>query len=152
MCDDDYFVEVGGYSGPRQFTDPGREKWVSIPKMNYRTDCNRHSRQGYPIRLAYALTIHKSQGQTTNKVVVDLGKNEKSLGMAYVALSRVKHYSGLAVLPFPTGIIKNILGRYLLQYIAINILQYILQLWNHIAIYWNILQYFQLSFFSSFHG
>ena len=88
MCDDDYFVEVGGYSGPRQFTDPGREKWVSIPKMNYRTDCNRHSRQGYPIRLAYALTIHKSQGQTTNKVVVDLGKNEKSLGMAYVALSR----------------------------------------------------------------
>ena len=108
MCDDDYFVEVGGYSGPRQFTDPGREKWVSIPKMNYRTDCNRHSRQGYPIRLAYALTIHKSQGQTTNKVVVDLGKNEKSLGMAYVALSRVKHYSGLAVVPFPKSRLDNI--------------------------------------------
>jgi len=34
------------------------------------------------------------------KVVVDLGTNEKSLGMAYVALSRVKHFSGLAVVPF----------------------------------------------------
>ena len=45
-----------------------------------------------PIRLAYALTINKSQGQTLGKVVVDLGKNERSLGLAFVALSRVKNH------------------------------------------------------------
>lgn len=44
-----------------------------------------------PMRLGYALTIHKSQGQTFNKVVVKLGKNGSqifSCGQLYVALSR----------------------------------------------------------------
>ena len=53
------------------------------------------------MRLAYALTIHKSQGQTLDKVVIDLGKNERSLGLAFVALSRVKHYSDFLIQPFP---------------------------------------------------
>ena len=32
------------------------------------------NRKTYPLRLAYVLAIHKSQGQTLNKVVIDLGK------------------------------------------------------------------------------
>ena len=59
------------------------------------------TRSQYPIRLAYALTIHKSQGQTLDKVVVDLGKNERSLGLAFVALSRVKNYTDFIIQPFP---------------------------------------------------
>ena len=39
--------------------------------------------------IAYASTIHKSQGQTLDKEVIDLGKSEKSLGLTFVALSRV---------------------------------------------------------------
>ena len=54
-----------------------------------------------PIKLAYALTIHKSQGQTLEKVVVDLGKSEKSLGLAFVALSRVKNHKDFLIQPFP---------------------------------------------------
>ena len=55
------------------------------------------SRTQYPIRLAYALTIHKSQGQTLDKVVIGLGKSERSLGLAFVALSRVKNYKDFLV-------------------------------------------------------
>ncbi len=59
--------------------------------------CNRKQ---HPIRLAYALTIHKSQGQTLVKVVIDLGKNERSLGLAFVALSRVKKFNDFLIQPF----------------------------------------------------
>jgi len=42
------------------------------------------------------MTIHKSQGMTLNKVVVDLGKSSES-GQEYVALSRATALSGLKV-------------------------------------------------------
>ena len=47
----------------------------------------------FPLRIAYASTIHKSQGQTLDKEVIDLGKSEKSLGLTFEALSRFKHYT-----------------------------------------------------------
>jgi ATP-dependent DNA helicase PIF1 len=43
-----------------------------------------------PFRLAYALTIHKSQGQTLSKAVIALGKKEQTLGLTHVALSRLR--------------------------------------------------------------
>ena len=49
----------------------------------------------YPIKLAWAATIHKCQGQTFEKVVVDLDMGAFSHGMTYVALSRVKSIEGL---------------------------------------------------------
>ena len=58
------------------------------------------SRTYYPLRLAYAMTIHKSQGQTMGKIVIDLGKNEQSLGITFVALSRVKNYKDFIIAPF----------------------------------------------------
>ena len=47
-------------------------------------------RTQYPLRLAYASTIHKSQGQTMEKIVIDLGDTEKSLGTNIFVFSRVK--------------------------------------------------------------
>jgi ATP-dependent exoDNAse (exonuclease V) alpha subunit len=49
----------------------------------------------YPIRLGWAVTIHKSQGQTFDRVIVDFGRGAFAHGQAYVALSRCRTMSGL---------------------------------------------------------
>jgi ATP-dependent exoDNAse (exonuclease V) alpha subunit len=56
----------------------------------------------YPMRLAWAITIHKSQGKTFDNVIVDIGRGTFSPGQLYVALSRATSLEGL-VLKRPVG-------------------------------------------------
>ncbi len=51
----------------------------------------------YPLMLSWAVTIHKSQGKTFNKVIVDMGAGAFAHGQTYVALSRCATLSGLVL-------------------------------------------------------
>ncbi|MBP1645631.1 MAG: helicase [Bacteroidetes bacterium] len=62
----------------------------------------------YPLKLAWAITIHKSQGLTFEKVIIDSNKSFAA-GQVYVALSRCKSLEGIILTsPFePQSIIKD---------------------------------------------
>ena len=73
-------------------------------------------RKQFPVRLCFAMTINKSQGQSFEKVRIDLQRPVFSHGQFYVAVSRVCSAGGLHVLlPEDSNKTENIVWPELLQ-------------------------------------
>jgi len=72
--------------------------------VKYQTIGNKISRKSvgsfiqFPLKLAWAVTIHKSQGQTFDNVAIDLDTGSFAHGQTYVALSRSKTLDGISLL------------------------------------------------------
>jgi ATP-dependent exoDNAse (exonuclease V) alpha subunit len=88
-------IRFGEYSGP-DFPRYGPKIVPIFPTMRQfefkGVGCTRTQ---FPLRLAYAITVHKSQGLTLLRAVLNINQREHCLGLSYVGISRVKALDGL---------------------------------------------------------
>jgi len=84
----EYEVEPVAWEHRRYAFDQSAEKIVETVAGTFKQ---------FPLRLAWALTIHKAQGLTLDKVYIDLGTGTFAHGQTYVALSRCRTMQGLAL-------------------------------------------------------
>nr|CDJ95688.1 Protein of unknown function DUF889 domain containing protein [Haemonchus contortus] len=87
--------------GCRFATGSRKNQYILLPRIDNYTDNGlpfRLRRRQFPIRLAFATTINKAQGQTLRRVGVYLADDVFSHGQLYVALSRVRSPSSIKVL------------------------------------------------------
>ena len=84
------------YSGP---TFPDGTVPITPLRRCWSSSGGQCSRLQLPLKLAWAVTIHKSQGLTLDKVVIDVGKREFSTGLTFVACSRVRQLKDLLFTP-----------------------------------------------------
>lgn len=80
-------IRVKTLSG--KIIDVGRVSWIIEEDGKIKAEINQ-----YPLRLAWAITVHKSQGMSLDAAEIDLSQSFEK-GMGYVALSRVRSLQGL---------------------------------------------------------
>ena len=99
-------VRFDKYNGPTW----GGERCVLIAPISrsWRTENRKMSRQQLPLKLAWAITVHKSQGLTLGRAVIDPGKKEFTVGLSFVALSRVKRLQDFLLQPFAFERLKSL--------------------------------------------
>lgn len=93
-------VQVTNQEGEKDTYTVKPFKW-ELNKYNYNQTNNKIDTEvvgtftQFPLRLAWAITIHKSQGMTFERMVIDLGNGAFAPGQAYVALSRCTSLEGI---------------------------------------------------------
>ncbi|MBD0260121.1 MAG: AAA family ATPase [Cytophagales bacterium] len=88
-------VRVDGKTYPVE-----REQWSEItyeydPKTKSIKEQTKGTFRQFPLKLAWAMTIHKSQGKTFDRAVIDMGSGAFAHGQTYVALSRCRTLEGI---------------------------------------------------------
>ena len=95
-------VTVKQKSGKQKSFVVTPEKWVSY-EYAFNDEKNKLEQKEvgsftqYPLMLAWAVTIHKSQGKTLDNVFIDLGGGAFAPGQVYVALSRCRSFESLSL-------------------------------------------------------
>jgi len=83
-------IEFDDYCGPAFLSS--HSKYIPVPpfqgEFSYDGMACKHVQ--FPIVLAWAIIIHKCQGMTLSKVVIDIGKKEMQNGLIFVAISHVR--------------------------------------------------------------
>ena len=87
-----------------------------IQSLSHQTEIGFHERQQLPLRLTWALTIHKSQELTLPKAWIDIGKSERTAGISYVAISRVKSLASCIIEPMTFERLTSLKSSANLQY------------------------------------
>ncbi|XP_026290155.2 ATP-dependent DNA helicase PIF1-like [Frankliniella occidentalis] len=89
-------VKFDNYTGPTV-----ADGLVPVPTLVHTWDHEQVacSREQVPLCLAWAVTVHKSQGLTLDRAVVSVGLRDFAVGLMYVAMSRVKSWEGLLIDP-----------------------------------------------------
>jgi ATP-dependent DNA helicase PIF1 len=110
----DHDVVVEFDSGDRLVVEPYEFKEIEFGasadgKLEKQTTAKYHQ---LPLKLAYAATIHKSQGQTYDEAHLELDITSFAHGQTYVALSRIRTLEGLtmprALMPFDVKVNKRV--------------------------------------------
>ncbi|OWA50646.1 putative ATP-dependent DNA helicase PIF1 [Hypsibius exemplaris] len=91
-------VQFDDYRGPSCLPDVERCVPICPLKRTWTSPSDEScSRTQIPLSLAHAVTVFKAQGSTLSKASVDIGRREYAAGLGFVAFSRVKKFSDLAL-------------------------------------------------------
>jgi len=104
-------VEIPDYTGPTLIANYPKCVPIVPFTANWMQGKQHYSRTQFPIKLSWAMTIHKSQGLTLENAVVDIGSKDIATGSIFVACSRLKTKEGLYFEPKSWDRIENLNSR-----------------------------------------